>query len=86
GIKIKVLDSLSEGVPCVCTPMAAEGLDLPPILRQHTVGEIDDLPRLIRALHDDEVLNRACAEAGLASIETLCGRDAVDDLMRKAVA
>ncbi|RZJ96057.1 MAG: glycosyltransferase [Brevundimonas sp.] len=86
GIKIKVLDSLSEGVPCVCTPMAAEGLDLPPVLWRHTVGEIDDLPRLIRALHDDEALNHACAEAGVAFIETLCGRDAVDALMRKALA
>ena len=27
GIKGKVLDSLAAGIPCVCTPIAAEGLD-----------------------------------------------------------
>ena len=29
GVKGKVLDSLAAGVPCACTPIAAEGLDLP---------------------------------------------------------
>jgi O-antigen biosynthesis protein len=86
GIKIKVLDSLSEGVPCVCTPVAAEGLDLPPLLKTHTVGAPDALAGLIRALHEDEALNRACAEAGLEFMERLARRDVVDDLLRRAVA
>ncbi len=32
GVKIKVLDALSLGLPCVLTEIAAEGLDLPPSL------------------------------------------------------
>lgn len=30
GVKIKVLEAMSNGLPCVLTPKAAEGLDLPP--------------------------------------------------------
>jgi glycosyltransferase involved in cell wall biosynthesis len=30
GVKIKVLEALSNGLPCVLTPKSAEGLDLPP--------------------------------------------------------
>ena len=33
GIKGKVIDSLSAGLPCVCTPIAAEGLDFPEALQ-----------------------------------------------------
>ena len=33
GIKGKVIESLAAGIPCVCTPLAAEGLDFPTALR-----------------------------------------------------
>jgi glycosyltransferase involved in cell wall biosynthesis len=38
GVKGKVLDSLASGVPCVMSPVAAEGLALPPAL-QDLVGQ-----------------------------------------------
>jgi O-antigen biosynthesis protein len=86
GVKIKVLESLAAGIPCVCTPVAAEGLELPALLKARTIGEPRALPALIRTLHEDEGLNTACAEAGLAYMRRLASPEVVDDLLRRAIA
>jgi hypothetical protein len=64
-----VLASFAAGVPCVMSPIAAEGFDLPPLLS----GLVGTTPaalaeRIIR-LHADPAACRAVAGAGLALIE-----------------
>lgn len=85
GVKGKVLDSLAAGVPCVCTPAAAEGLDLPEPLAGLVADTSVGLARSIVALHQDEGLNRACAEGGLAYMAERYSEGQIDALMRKAV-
>ncbi|KST56673.1 glycosyl transferase [Methylobacterium sp. GXS13] len=85
GVKGKVLDSLAAGVPCVCTPAAAEGLGLPEPL----AGLVSDTPaglaHAIAAVHGDEKLNRACGEAGLAYVAERLNEGRVDALMQAAI-
>lgn len=83
GVKGKVLDSLAAGVPCVCTPAAAEGLDLPEVLLKQVASTPESLARSIRALPEDEELNRACSAAGLAYIGSRASAANVDTLMRR---
>lgn len=85
GVKGKVLDSLAAGVPCVCTPAAAEGMDLPQALLDLVGSTPVDLARSIRALHNDEALNRACSEAGLAYIADCTSETRVDALLSAAI-
>ena len=85
GVKGKVLDSLAAGVPCVCTPAAAEGIDLPEPLAALVEETPAGLAKSIVALHGDEALNRACAEAGLRYVSERLSEARVDAAMRAAV-
>jgi len=60
GVKGKVLDSLAAGIPCVMSPVAAEGLHLPAALRALVSADAAGLAALICRLHRDEA---ACDEA-----------------------
>lgn len=84
GVKGKVLDSLAAGVPCVCTPAAAEGLDLPEPLAELVADTSAGLAQSIAALHGDEGLNRACSESGLAYVAEHLSDGRVDRLMQLA--
>src|SRR5207237_638608 len=66
GVKGKVLDSLAAGVPCVMSPIAAEGIALPPTLQDLIGQDAAQLASRILQLHSDAAENRAAAEAGLA--------------------
>jgi GT2 family glycosyltransferase/glycosyltransferase involved in cell wall biosynthesis len=68
GIKGKVLDSLSFGVPCVMTDMAAEGLDLPAGLRWLVASSDAEFALKIIALHDDDERFLELAHEGQAFI------------------
>ena len=85
GAKGKVLDSLAAGIPCICSPAAAEGLGLPPLLADLVASSPAEMARAIRRLHDDDALNRACSAAGLAYIESTASEASVDRLMQAAV-
>ncbi|KTS31233.1 hypothetical protein NS228_16375 [Methylobacterium indicum] len=85
GLKGKVLDSLAAGLPCLCTPVAAEGLDLPDPLNRLTAADPPSFAANLIALHDDEALNQACAGAGLAFIRRAAGLEAVDVALARAV-
>ncbi|MGU3330358.1 glycosyltransferase family 4 protein [Methylobacterium mesophilicum] len=85
GVKGKVLDSLAAGVPCVCTPAAAEGLDLPEPLARLVADTPAGLARSIVALHGDEALNLTCSEAGLAHVAERFSERRVDALMQAVV-
>lgn len=82
GIKGKVLDSLAHGVPCVCTPIAAEGLSLPSEL---IAGDAATMAARLWHLHEDAAANAAAAGAGLARMVPMLGEAAVRAAMARAV-
>jgi O-antigen biosynthesis protein len=78
GLKGKVLDSLAGGIPCVCLPMAAEGMDLP-----HALAPlVAETPRAVAAtilrLHGDAEACAGLVASGLAFIESDFGAPRVD--------
>ena len=81
-----MLDSLAAGVPCVCTPVATEGLALPPALDACLAGDPHGIAEAIVALHDDLARNAQAAEAGLAHIAERCSDAALDAAMNQAVS
>ena len=85
GVKGKVLDSLAAGVPCVCTPIAAEGLDLPESLAGLIAGDPAGIAEAILRLHNDETFNQSCSAAGLAYVAETLSEARLDSLMREAV-
>jgi glycosyltransferase involved in cell wall biosynthesis len=68
GIKGKVLDSFAAGVPCVMSPIAAEGLALASPLNGLVADGAEAIAEAILRLHEDEALNAAAAAAGLEMI------------------
>lgn len=85
GLKGKVLDSLAAGLPCACTPVAAEGTGFPAIL-QAMVGETAAaLAAIILRLHDDPFFNADCSAAGLAYVTATLSDAQVDSALREAV-
>jgi glycosyltransferase involved in cell wall biosynthesis len=84
GVKGKVLDSMAAGAPCVCTPVAAEGLNLPASLANLVRETSADLAEAIVALHNDESLNREAAVAGLDFIKDFASESRVDAALAEA--
>jgi glycosyltransferase involved in cell wall biosynthesis len=64
GVKGKVLTSLAAGVPCVMSPIAAEGLELPQELAGTIAETTEAWVDAIAALYENEAAWRLCAEAG----------------------
>jgi glycosyltransferase involved in cell wall biosynthesis len=85
GLKGKLLDSLAAGVPCVATPVAAEGIALPAALQRCVAGDAAALARLILRLHADAAENAACAAAGLALVRDAFAPGRIDALLAAAV-
>jgi glycosyltransferase involved in cell wall biosynthesis len=85
GVKGKVLDSFAAGIPCACTPMAAEGLDLPDSLQGTIANGAEALAGVILRLHADAAWNAACSEAGLAYVRETLSEQRLDALMREVV-
>lgn len=86
GIKGKVLDSLAAGVPCVCSPVAAEGFDLPPPLRRLVADTPEAMAGVILALYSDGTAHARARQAGLAYVSTRHTRAVVDEALRRAVS
>ena len=84
GVKGKVLDSWAAGVPCACSPVAAEGLVLPPVLEATVGSGAEGLAAVILRLHDDEPFHAACRDAGLAYVAANLSDEVVDAGMRAA--
>ena len=85
GVKGKVLESLAAGVPCACTPIAAEGLALPLLLLGQVADGAEALAAVIYRLHSDETLNGVCSAAGLAYVEDQLSDARIDAAMAGAV-
>lgn len=85
GVKGKVLESLACGLPCVCTTIAAEGLDLQTIFHEVIANDPAALAALIHRVHEDEALNARLASAGRDFVAGYASDRAIDDAMRGAV-
>jgi glycosyltransferase involved in cell wall biosynthesis len=85
GIKGKVLDSFAAGVPCVMSPIAAEGLPLKPPLTALVADGASAIAEAILRLHDDEALHAAAAAAGLALIAREASQARVLDALARAL-
>lgn len=85
GVKGKVLESLASGLPCVCTGIAAEGLDLPAELRALIADEPGSLAALVHRVHEDEGFNTHLALTGIGFVADYASNAAIDGAMRGAV-
>ena len=84
GLKGKVADSLAAGVPCICTPIAAEGFQLPEPLQDLVADDGAGLADAIVRLHDDEAAFHRCREAGLDYAGRAFSETAVDAALHRA--
>jgi glycosyltransferase involved in cell wall biosynthesis len=81
GVKGKVIDSLAAGMPCVMTPIGAEGLDLPGALEGCAAATAEQIAAAILRLHNDEKANAADRAAGLGYIEGVFSEARLDASM-----
>jgi glycosyltransferase involved in cell wall biosynthesis len=65
GLKGKVLDSLAAGIPCVCSPVAAEGMAFPDALAALVAEGPEAIARMVLRLHTDELENLRLSEVAL---------------------
>ena len=68
GIKGKVLESFAAGIPCVVSPVAAEGLMLPAPLPDLVADGVEAMARAILRFHNDASANQSAQAAALAMI------------------
>jgi glycosyltransferase involved in cell wall biosynthesis len=68
GIKGKVLEAFAAGLPCVITPIAAEGLPLLDTLSALVADDAATMARRICWLHEDAIDNARLGQAGLAML------------------
>ena len=85
GLKGKVIESLSAGIPCVCTNIAAEGFDLPAPLRTCVADDADAIAAAIVRLHSKKAENGRCGRAGLEFVAAEFSEARLDTLMSEAV-
>lgn len=85
GIKGKVLESFAHGLPCVMTPIAAEGLKLPKLLQWLVADDADGIAAKVLAVHSDDAVNAGFAAAGLQMIEQRYGAEVVGRALGEAI-
>ncbi len=85
GLKGKVLDSFACEVPCVMTPIAAEGFALEGALPGLVAEDAATLASLIVRLHEQTPFHRAAARDGLA-LAARFSAEAVQAAMATAIA
>jgi hypothetical protein len=85
GVKSKLLASLAAGVPCVASPIGAEGIVLPAALSSAIGATAESLARQIVRLHTDLDANRTAAAAGLAMIGLDFAEARVDAALQAAI-
>lgn len=85
GVQGKVLASLAAGIPCVVSPVAAEGINLPSSLAGCSGATAAELAARIVRLHTDGNANRQAAQAGLAVIRNRFDEAKVADALQGAI-
>ena len=86
GIKGKVLTSMAHGIPCVMSPVAAEGIAFPDALHWLVAASDAEMAEKIVALHRDDALAGRLGEASLAFVREEFGAEAVGRKLAAAVA
>lgn len=84
GVKGKVVDSFAHAIPCLCTPIAAEGLDLPEDLQTLIRRSPQELAQHIITLHNDPLLNRKLGRTAQAYVSAAFSEAALDASLRLA--
>lgn len=84
GLKGKVLDSMAVGIPCVMTPIAAEGLNLPAELQSLVADGPSEFAQRIATLCRDERIYRGAVKAGQAYVAANYSPQRIDSLIREA--
>ena len=77
--------SLAAGVPCVMTPIAQEGLDLPDPRKACLGATAAEGAAAVHRLHSDSRANQECRKAGLSYIEWVFSEPHLDAAMRHLV-
>jgi glycosyltransferase involved in cell wall biosynthesis len=85
GVKGKVLESLAAGVPCVMSPIAAEGIALPVILRGTIGADVHAIAAQILRLHSDQAAAEAAAQTGLNFIRETYAEERVVVGLKSAI-
>jgi len=85
GVKGKILESLAAGVPCIMSEIAAEGLQLPPDLRDLVGQDEASLAALICRLHADKAALAAATNAGVRFIREGFTTEVVDAALAKCL-
>jgi glycosyltransferase involved in cell wall biosynthesis len=86
GLKAKVVESLAAGVPCIGTPTAFEGMDLPASLASCVAATPHDLAAAIVRHHSDRGAFAAAAAAGRSFVATTFSEEQIDARMEQALA
>jgi glycosyltransferase involved in cell wall biosynthesis len=85
GVKAKVLASFAAGIPCVMSPVAAEGIALPPVLQADIAASAAALAARIVVLHGDAGANRRASQAGRIMVKANFEERSVADALRQAI-
>ena len=85
GLKAKVLQSFAAGIPCVCSTVAAEGLDLPVELQALVATNDAEMADAILRLHHDQALNDRLSRHVAEFARRFLGEAAIDAAMARAI-
>ena len=85
GVKGKVLDSLAAGLPCVCSPIAAEGMNLPGTLSPLVGTSEEEIAAIILRLHADDTACIALSAAAQRWVSESFSPMSIDALLAVAV-
>jgi glycosyltransferase involved in cell wall biosynthesis len=85
GVKGKVLESLAAGVPCVMSPIAAEGIALPVILNWTIGADANAIAAHILRLHADQAAAETASDAGLKFIREEYSKERVVVALKSAI-
>ena len=85
GIPLKVIEAMSQGVPCVATPLLADQLQVT-ARELPTGGTADDFARACARLYADEEAWRGVSAAGLDHVRAAYSRAAFDRALMDAIA
>ncbi|NHO33198.1 glycosyltransferase [Acetobacter fallax] len=85
GIKSKVLESWAAGIPCVTTPMAVEGLTLPPELSACVASSAEALATLTADLYRHQTKAEIVSQAGLSYVKSHLNKEEVRIRLSRAL-
>ncbi|WP_173568835.1 glycosyltransferase [Acetobacter conturbans] len=85
GIKGKVLESWASGIPCVATPIAVEGMSLPPALLPAVASSAEDIARLTCELYENKDLSESLADAGREYIRIRHSEERVRNALERSL-